>query len=185
MTSSLGRSVFPWDSGCQYFDYRTRWRKLVSQQNLVRVAASDRRQTIQVTSTNYTCHRLSSVSLGFSIGLRGPAPAADETTPLHLHCSKVPRPGIDRRRWRNTRRTLAFDARFHALVRPSVFSCTTTFLSSGRDTSPLVSPAEDQKADNWIPQCARARDDALAIARCSIYSRVDSTVRRGRFTFFD
>ena len=47
----------------------------------MRVAASDRRQTIQVISTNYTCHRLVSVSLGFPIGLRGAAPVADETTP--------------------------------------------------------------------------------------------------------
>jgi hypothetical protein len=47
----------------------------------VLVAASDRRLTIQVISTNYTCLRLSPVSLGFSLGLRGAAPAADETTP--------------------------------------------------------------------------------------------------------
>jgi hypothetical protein len=37
---------------------------------LVRVAASDRLQTIQVTNTNYNCHRLS-VSLCLSIELRG------------------------------------------------------------------------------------------------------------------
>jgi hypothetical protein len=47
----------------------------------VHVVASKRRQTIQVISTNYTCHLVSSVSLGFSLGLRSAAPVAYETTP--------------------------------------------------------------------------------------------------------
>jgi hypothetical protein len=50
----------------------------------VRVAASDRRQTIQVVSTNYTCH-FSSVSLDFSIGLRGINGRGEDP----LLCSKV------------------------------------------------------------------------------------------------
>jgi hypothetical protein len=44
-----------------------------------------------------------------------------------------------------------------------------------------VSTAADDRIHQWIQQCVRARDDALAIAQCSIYAGVDSTVRRGRF----
>jgi hypothetical protein len=97
----------------------------------VRVRASNHWQTVQAITSNYTCHFLSAVSLGFSFGLPGAVPAADETTPLQ--CSSATDGEGLKEVTQFLSFTLVFDARLSTLVRSSVHIYTTMYLSSSRD----------------------------------------------------